>query len=181
MKQRNSKAIVVDASVVRSAGMTENPTSIHCREVLQTMLDYCHRVVLSTDVNQELRKHASRFARLWLGSMTAKKKLLLVTDSGAYSELYGRVEACLEEAKQQEAVSKDFHLVVAAFESDKIIITRDERLCKILDAAAGQVEELRSLIFANPDATEQQVADWLNRGAPAERTRRVGYRGRRHA
>ena len=52
------------------------------------MLDYCHRVVLSTDVSQEWRTHASRFTRLWLSSMAAKKKLVLVSQSDAYAELY---------------------------------------------------------------------------------------------
>lgn len=161
--------------------MTENPTSLRCREVLQTMLVYCHRVVLSGDVNRELRTHASLFGRLWLSSMTAKKKLVLLTNSVAYVELYGRMEACFNESSQQEAVFKDFHLVVAALDSDKIVITRDKRLRDLLEAAADQVEELRSLTFANPDATQEEIVAWLNRGAPAENNRLLGGRPRRRS
>jgi hypothetical protein len=39
MTARKSKAIVVDASVLRSAGTTENPSSRLCREALLAMLD----------------------------------------------------------------------------------------------------------------------------------------------
>lgn len=179
MKPRRSKAIVVDASIARSAGLTENPVSMQCRQVLQTMLDYCHRVVLSDDVSQEWRTHASRFTRVWLSSMKAKKKLVLVSQSDAYVELCARIEACFDRAKQQENIFKDFHLVVAALESDKIVITEDEQLRKLLHAAAAQVEELRSLTFANPTVSEEGIVAWLNRGAPAEKKRCLGYKPRR--
>ena len=179
MKARKSKAIVVDASIARSAGMTEYPASLRCRETLQTMLHYCHRVVITEAVAQEWRTHASRFARGWLASMKAKKKLMQVTDAATYTELLEQLEACIDTPRQREAVSKDFHLVVAALATDKIVITRDKELGKILHDAASEVRTLRSIVFANPEVAEDEIVAWLNRGAPAENSRCLGYKPRK--
>jgi hypothetical protein len=84
--------------------------------------------------------------------------------------------ACLATLEQQNAVDKDFHLLVAAMASDKTILSQDNKLREILHAAAGDVSVLRRLVFANPAVADEAVTDWLNRGAPAERERCLGHR-----
>ena len=180
MKPSKSKAIVVDASVLRSAGTKENPASIHSREILQTIMDYCHRAVVTGAMTQEWHTHASLFSVRWLAAMTAKKKLQLVTEPEAYAWLLAKLETGVDPEPARQAVTKDFHLLIAALETDKTIITRDERLRQILHVAAGQIGELRSIMCANPDFTEEEIVAWLNRGAPAEKKRCLGYHLRKY-
>ncbi len=95
-------------------------------------------------------------------------------------ELLAKLEAGIDSEPARQAVTKDFHLLVAALKSDKTIITRDERLRQILHVASRQVGELRSIMCANPDFTEEEIVAWLNRGAPAEKKRCLGYRPRKY-
>lgn len=180
MKPRKSKAIVVDASVLRSAGTTENPASIHSREILQTIMDYCHRAVVTDAITQEWHTHASLFSVRWLAAMAAKKKLLPATETEAYAWLLAKLETVIDPEPARRAVTKDIYLLIAALETDKTIITRDERLRQILHVAAGQVGKLRTVMCANPDFTEEEIVTWLNRGAPAEKKRCLGYRLRKY-
>ena len=180
MKPRKSKAIVVDASVLRSAGTKENPASIHSREILQTIMDYCHRAVVTDAMAQEWRTHASLFSVRWLAAMTAKKKLQPITDAEGHAGLLAKLETGVDSEPARHAVMKDFHLLIAAIETDKTIITRDERLRQILHVASQQVGELRSIMCANPDFTEEEIVAWLNRGAPTEIKRCLGYRVRKN-
>jgi predicted nucleic acid-binding protein len=176
MKQRKSKAIVVDASVLRSAGLTENPSSIRCREALETIRDYCHRAVVTDEIYAEWRAHASGFALRWLATMQAKKKLTRISAPDNVSNLPAELDACLDVPAHRTAVAKDVHLLLAALAADQTIITRDERLRQILNAAAQSIGELRQIVFANPDIAAEAVTAWLNRGAPFARQRCLGYK-----
>jgi predicted nucleic acid-binding protein len=178
-KRKTSKAIVVDASVLRSAGLTENPSSIRCREVLETMRDYCHRAVVTEEIRAEWRTHASGFAVRWLAAMTARKKLEEISLVGDASDLPSQFDACLDVPAHRAAVAKDVHLLLAALEADRTIITRDHRLRQILNGAAVRVGQLHQIVFANPDVEAEEVTAWLNRGAPFEKKRCLGYEPRR--
>jgi hypothetical protein len=178
-KRKTSKAIVVDASVLRSAGLTENPTSRLCREALQTMLDYCHRAAFSGDVAAEWRTHASRFSVGWLSAMAARKKLVRVDEPVPAENVRDALRASIASPAEWDAVEKDFHLLVTALATDRTVLTQDEKLRHILHAAAHEVIDLRRLVFANPAAAHEAVAEWLNRGAPADKERCLGYRPRR--
>src|SRR5262249_6151330 len=69
------RRLVVDASVARSAGTTENPTSQLCRQFLDAMLTICHKVVMTDDIDKEWRKHGSRYSMSWLAAMQSRRKL----------------------------------------------------------------------------------------------------------
>lgn len=49
MAAKVSKLLVIDTSVVGAAGGPDAtyPTSVHCRDFLQAVLDICHRVVIT--------------------------------------------------------------------------------------------------------------------------------------
>jgi hypothetical protein len=38
-----------------------------------------------------------------------------------------------------------------------------------------RLPELRKICWVNPDAVDEDLCDWLKNGAPAERTRMLGY------
>ncbi|HLG99155.1 MAG TPA: hypothetical protein VKX49_22785 [Bryobacteraceae bacterium] len=53
MAKKISRRLVIDASVARSATMSNDSTSTACREFLQEVLRVCHRVVLTPEIEQE--------------------------------------------------------------------------------------------------------------------------------
>mgnify|MGYP006966880220 FL=1 len=76
MARKFSQRIVIDTDLARSAGETENPRSVACREFLQAVLSICHRIVVSPDILVEWRKHKSRFTSGWLVTMVQKNKVV---------------------------------------------------------------------------------------------------------
>jgi hypothetical protein len=48
--KKASRRLVIDASVARSATLSDNPTSTACREFLQAILEVRHRIVLSAEI-----------------------------------------------------------------------------------------------------------------------------------
>jgi hypothetical protein len=87
-----SRRLVIDASVARSATLSDNPTSTACREFLQAILAVCHRIVLSAEISREWERHAlqtqavaelrrTRFLANWMVAMSRRKggKILRVS------------------------------------------------------------------------------------------------------
>jgi hypothetical protein len=75
MVKKDSKLLVIDASVGRAAG-GENataPTSVNCREFLKSVLFICHRVVMTPEIKEEWKTHQSNFSREWRCQMVARK------------------------------------------------------------------------------------------------------------
>jgi hypothetical protein len=73
---KQSRLLVVDASVMRAAGERGNEHAGFCSKVLQDIMQICHRVAISEDIKAEWNKHQSNVAKKWRGSMNAKKKLI---------------------------------------------------------------------------------------------------------
>lgn len=145
MNRPTSRFLVIDASVVRSAGETEHPVSAACRECLQAVHRICHRVVLTREMKEEWDRHSSRFTRKWRRSMAARKKPIQVVDP---SEVSMNVKG-LSEADQQ-AIQKDRCLLEAAFSADRVIVTRDDSLRKALARTPQGRQRLKAIIWINP-------------------------------
>lgn len=170
-------SLVIDASVARSSGGEDAtyPTSKHCRDFLQAVLEICHRVVMTPEIKEEWDKHQSTFARRWRVSMVARKKLEYYPDIPANEELWNKIEGIAASSKEREAILKDFRLIEAALATDKTVISLDETVRKLLDKAAEQVGELRNVVWVNPAKTEnEKPLDWLRDGAKPEKERMLG-------
>jgi hypothetical protein len=170
-----SKRLVIDASVARSAGGKDAiyPTSVHCRDFLQAVLDICHKVVMTREMKAEWDKHQSKFARTWMRQMVARKKFEYLSDIPSQKALWEKIQKVLENDPATdrelwdkiEAAHKDFLLLEAALASDKIIISLDDRVKKHFHRAAIQVGELRAIAWINPTQSPQNVRIWLTEGA----------------
>ena len=112
--------VVVDASVVRSAGESEHPVSAACRNCLLAIRDICHRVVLTAPIREEWKRHMSRFSRKWRRPMAARRK-----------PAEDIVPACVEIGTdsltdaERRVVEKDRPLLEAALAADGVIVSRD--------------------------------------------------------
>jgi len=78
-----SKRLVIDASVARSSGGEDAtyPTSVHCRDFLQAVLDICHKFVMTPDIKQEWDKHQSIFALRWRRRMVANRGHIIYVET----------------------------------------------------------------------------------------------------
>lgn len=139
--------IVVDADVARSSGETEHPVSSSCRKALTLMLDNQHYFVACPLIRAEWRKHASGFAKSWLASMIARKRVAFITTTPDFS-------AALEAAEIEEHVrriaKKDAHLVDAARARGRFVTSRDDNARASIREVAQLTELFRGIAWVNP-------------------------------
>ena len=176
MPSKKSRRLVIDASVARSSG-GENatyPASKRCRDFLQATLEAGHQAVMTADIRDEWDRHQSGFARRWRVSMKARKRLCRA-DVTPNDKLRKKVERTATKESHRKAMLKDMHLIEAAKATDHVIVSLDEIVRTLFINAARSVTELRIVIWANPDKTEEGCIAWLHTGAKAERERQLGF------
>lgn len=140
-----TRLLVVDASVVRSAGETEHPMSSSCRNCLEAIRRICHRVAVTPAIREEWNKHMSRFSRKWRRSMAARRKpLQTVTSADIVLDSAGLCE------EDQKVIEKDRCLLEAAFSADHVIVTRDDALRSALAKTPQGTQILAAITWINP-------------------------------
>ena len=175
MRARNSKRLVIDADVAQASGDEDatDPRAIDCRDFLKGVMTQNHRVVMTRKISDEWKRHQSRFALEWRASMDARRKVARV-DPPEYDELQNKVTNTAGNENEIETMEKDIHLLEAALETDKTVISLDQTVRKLFARAAQQVGEIRDIIWVNPEQTvEEQPITWLKNGAPPEPHRQL--------
>jgi hypothetical protein len=165
---------VIDASVSHAAGDRAADQSQLCTAALNAVAEAQHRLVMSATLLEEWKRHQTGFARGWLRSMYAQhlvERLEVAEDEA----LRARLEGVAPEASVAAIMRKDMHLIEAARASDERILSLDERARHHFRQAAGVIRELRGLCWVNPGNADEEAAEWLGAGAPAERHRKLGY------
>ena len=177
MKKKRTKTwcIVVDASIARAAGPvgSRHPTSAHCRDFLRALRGAGHRLAWSEAIRLEWDKHQSTFTLEWRLSMARLGKLRPVTDEQD-EELRTAIE---EHSKDKNVVTillKDAHLIEAAFATDSRVASLDDTVRGHFRQLAAALDSLRAILWVNPANEDEQVVSWLEKGAPAHSTRRLG-------
>jgi hypothetical protein len=177
MAARRSKRLVIDASVARSVGKEHaiDPTSIYCREFLKAVRTICHQIVMTPEIGEEWQRHQSSFARQWLLSMTARRKVYRLGDV-LDNDLRGRIEGVVSNERAAEAMRKDLRLIEAAIATDRIVISLDETARALFAAVVQSVGKLRNIVWVTPSRTEDELILWLENGARPEKRRLLGFR-----
>jgi hypothetical protein len=163
MKTKYSKRLVIDTNVLINAGNLNNPTLIskNIREFLLNILEICHRVVVTKKILEEWNNHSSIFSRRWRVSMESKDKVITL-DSFEHEKLKNKIssENVRENfsKKDKEAILKDFILIEAALETDKIIISLDttaEDICSNL----SNIAQLQTIKWLKPEESTFSIID----------------------
>ena len=170
---KKTKRLVIDADVAQSAGTKEDPISKSCREVLEAVLDICHKVVLTEEIYAEWKRHRSNYTAGWLKSMVARKKHVPLKDV-TNADLRTRINTLSLDERTLETVEKDLHLIEAALETDLIVISRDETARELFQIVSGEIGGLKRIVWINPTREKEHVKDWLNKGAKLDKSRQFG-------
>ncbi len=173
---QSSKCLVIDTDVAHSAGGidAQHPTSKSCRDFLSAVRDTGHKVVTTSAIKEEWSRHQSRFTMTWFSSMVARRKVCWI-DAPANEELRHKVEEVAPHENKRQAMLKDIHLIEAAFEADKIVISMDETVRGCFHEITLRVGVLKQIAWVNPCKDEETPIDWLKDGAELEKDRLLGY------
>jgi hypothetical protein len=129
---------------------------------------------MTPDIRSEWKKHRSRFTATWLASMTARKKVCVVSPTVDVSVMEKLRKAQMSE-KDEAAVVKDIVLLEAALATDSVVASLDEQVRLLFKAFAAQWGRIRSIVWVNPANSDEQSLEWLSSGAVPEERRMLGY------
>ncbi len=176
MRSKDMKQIVVNASVAKAAGGKDATASvsINCTEFLETFRDNTpNHLVMTLELSEEWDEHQSNFAAAWLANMIATRRFHYIV-SLQNGTLYDEIIIIANQEKDVTAMLKDLHLLQAALETDKTVISLDETVRTLFAQASEKVGEIRKIIWVNPEKTEEeQPITWLKNGAPPETHRQL--------
>ena len=182
MIRKQSKSLVVDASVARAAGdPPNNPCSEICRDCLVQIRDSKHNICMTPEIQREWDDHASRFSRRWQANMIARKQWLyqdLSTDDSLRKIIEHSVSKFYTDLADEaifnikNKIFKDCCLIEAALASDKTVLSLDDKTArKYFSQAAKQVNEIKGIVWVNPNKPKENAINWLSLGTPAESLR----------
>jgi hypothetical protein len=170
---KKSKILVIDADVARAAGKTQHPVSSACRDVLDNVLEICHKVALSPILRDEWTKHQSKYATTWLKTMIAKRKVQFKQISED-QRLREKVAQYAETPEINAIMQKDIHLIEIAQQTDKIVISMDNTVREHFKTVSSQIHELKEISWVNPHPDRQEaVIFWLQEGCKIEANRKL--------
>mgnify|MGYP000057645215 CR=1 FL=1 len=162
---KRSNGIVVDADVARaSADPSESQRALACARAMRAILDrgaLC--VAFDGQLQREWNEHQGRFARKWLGSMYARRRVRVHDALPPWATLRSVIAALSE--RPRGAAEKDLHLVELARHDGWKLVSLDDTARRIFAQACDGCTELAQLAWANPTAAE--VLLWLEKGAEA--------------
>ncbi|HEB71342.1 MAG TPA: hypothetical protein ENI77_01830 [Nitrospirae bacterium] len=177
MIKRNSKLLVIDATVFQAAGGKKgsNQTSSFCSRFLMEVYVICHRAVLTSECNKEWNDHYSHYSIKWKSKMMGARKVDLRHDEEVMnSELRDTIEKHASSESKRIAMLKDAHLIEAALNSDKIVISLDDKAKNNFSEIAGKFRELKSIVWINPVQEKDKAIQWLEEGAKPYKTWQLG-------
>jgi len=168
------RRLVIDADVLHGAGDPGTPSASGARRVafLKAVFAICHRVAVPAELQDEWRRHSSAEAREWyvyMWSMGKVEPVVLRHDAA----LRERVLATAPTRNERAIMAKDWHLILAALQSDGLIVSCDGHARRHFHRAATDVPELSRLVWADPH--EDGILEWLREGAPTVPERCLGY------
>ena len=153
--QVDRSQVIVDADIARSASETEHPISSASRSLLTQMLERELMVVMCDQLANEWREHRSLYSRKWLGSMTARKKVIRIKPDQIVMQA---IEKNLTD-KDERVARKDAHLVDAALCSRALVASNDTAARQVFQRAAVQFGALRGVVWFVPRLHQEYLND----------------------
>jgi hypothetical protein len=154
----NSYSVIIDADIARSSGTTEHPISSSSRALLESVSKNGHKTAMCPTLLAEWRKHRSLFAKKWLASMIAKKKVSFITPEKITGTL---ISNRINEARKISIALKDAHLIDGALATDQIIASNDNAARDVFCELSGSCGDIRTIKWFNAIIDRDFVANYL--------------------
>ncbi|MCH4997829.1 hypothetical protein I1A41_16650 [Pectobacterium carotovorum] len=154
-----NKKIVIDADILRSSGIKENPISSASRKVLLAVLKSTCSAVVNKELEKEWRTHASKIGISWWASMKAKNKIIKCLHDNIYYSIVH--DSGLDEGVRLIAL-KDSHLITLAISHDKIVTSNDDRARNAFRKLCSEREELEKIYWINATENTDEIISSLN-------------------
>ncbi len=106
--------------------------------------------------------------------MMARKKIAMVEVTPEHS-LKKRFTRAERDKSVAAILEKDRCLIEAALATEQRVASLDDQVRGHLQATVLTLLEVAAICWVNPAKPEERCIDWLNSGAPAERSRTLGY------
>ncbi|HVB26156.1 MAG TPA: hypothetical protein VNG51_29725 [Ktedonobacteraceae bacterium] len=171
-----AKRLVIDTDVAIAAGdeLPHDSRPKICKDFLIAVFESKHTVVITSAIYTEWQNHPTKFLTRWLASMYKKGKVYEV-DAATNYRLRNRLTVVATGDVKRAAMLKDAHLIEAAFQADRIVISMDETVRHCFHNAAIHVFVLKQITWVNPCKDDENAIEWLERGAEREQERCLGY------
>lgn len=177
MNDKQTKILIIDASVARAAGNIEavKPVPRLCRDFLSAAFDICHKVGMTDGIEREWNKHASGFTMHWLTMMVSHGKRKRIS-SRKNTDLRRKISSSGLDSESRKAMLKDVILIEAAMVSDGIVVSLDEKARGLFQGFSDKAVKLNNIYWINPSANSETPIKWLDEGAQLEEKRSLGYK-----
>lgn len=144
----NHLSIVIDADIARSSGTSVHPTSSSSRCFLENVSKNGHKAVVCPLLMSEWKKHRSLFAKKWLASMIARKKVHFIKpeDQDRINQL---IESNISDLNKRTIATKDAHLINAALLADKVVASNDDTARGVFCDLSDNCGDVRAVKWFN--------------------------------
>lgn len=164
------KILVIDTNVAFAAGGedTINPVSKHARDTLMAIQTFGHKAAFDETGLREWKEHRSPFARRWQSSMIARRRVVAITSrhTDSIAEAINGNGALHDGEKN--LLLKDIHLIDAAFQHDRVVVSLDGRFFACLPKAAIVQAYCAFVVWVNPKHLDEAMTKWLRRASLAD-------------
>lgn len=159
--------LVIDADIMRAAGLSEHPHSSNARRALETIRQAGHRMVQSSPLKAEHDRHQSLYARQWRASMISRRqfKLWPYQEDKALRKLLIAAQP-LNATAQESAALKDAHLLECAASTDRRIVSKDTTARALFRRACPSLGHHRDILWGDLTHASEEVIQWLAKGCP---------------
>ena len=175
-KTVESRELVIDASLCRSAGHVDSPSELSCNacELLNTVYSVCHKAIVIPKIEAEYfdekpKNKPSKFLWEWYTRMRLKGKL--ITDHQDNTKIVLHWINATAKVVGKTAMAEDAHLIGAALHDNHPIISLDEEVHLLFAALLkknSSLPRLKRIIWVNPSFNWSETINWLKSGAPDE-------------
>jgi hypothetical protein len=155
----NCISVVVDADIARSSGTSEHPVSSGSRALLDNVSKNGHTLAICPTMMSEWKKHKSIFAKKWLASMIAKKKVQFIKPVQQANDL---INSNLTDSKKITIATKDAHLIDAALDTDRIIASNDDIARNVFCELSVNCGSIRNIKWFNSISDKSFLATYLS-------------------
>ena len=163
------KQLVIDTSVARASGGTPS-----CTKFLKAVLNNSYHVTMSPFIRDEWQNNQSEFAFLWRSQMISRDRFHVIGIK-PNNELRTNIECSTPDCNCKKTMLKDISLIETALETDKIVISLDDRARKLFAHASALVCVISIIVWVNPSKVNESPIHWLENGAEAELERQLSH------